>query len=61
MGYGGWPFLIYLLEEEGAIQPLTTIIEDGPPGMSSAMAYLYDEDPEGVLTNAKGNLVALLG
>jgi len=57
---GGWFFLISLLEEEGAIQPVTTIIDSGPPGYSSAMAYLYDDDPSATVDAAKKTLMANL-
>jgi hypothetical protein len=57
---GGWPFLISLLEGEGAIYPSNSIIEEGPPGLSSAMAYLYDDNPSVMLDAAKDKLKANL-
>jgi hypothetical protein len=60
LGYGGWPFLISIFEDEGAIQPGTSVIEDGPPGLSSAMAYLYYDNPSVMLNAAKEKLKAIL-
>jgi len=60
LALGGWPFLISLLEGEGAIQPSNSIIEAGPPGLSSAMAYLYGDNPSAMLDAAKDKLKASL-
>jgi hypothetical protein len=60
LGNGGWPFLISLLEDEGAIQPYINIIDSGPPGHSSAMTYLYDDKPSATLDAAKKTLMASL-
>jgi hypothetical protein len=57
LNYGGWRFVITLLEDEGAIQPSTSIIEAGGPGMTSSMAYLYHEEPKAVVARAIKALV----
>ena len=60
LNYGGWHFVITLLEDEGAIQPSTSMIEEGGPGMNSAMAYLYDEEPKLLVERAIKTLEARL-
>jgi len=49
-----------LFTEAGAIEPAGPIIDDGPPGMSSAVSLYYSEDPKQIVDDAYSRLVEML-
>ncbi len=59
-GYYFYQLIGELFFEAGAIEPDGYIIDDGPPGMSSAMSLYYSEDPKQIVDDAYSRLVGML-